>query len=67
MPVLVYRKHFPHDGSAAPEQGRCPDYSSLSPPSQSEKNVNTEAVSSNCAALASLVCVRSMQCCTPRI
>ena len=67
VPVLVYRKHFPHDGSIVPEQRRCPDCSSLPPPSLTEKNVNTEAVSSNCAVLAFLVCVRSLQCCTPRI
>jgi hypothetical protein len=67
VPVLVYRKHFPHNRSMAPEQGRCPNCSSLSPPSWSERNVDTQVVSTNCAVLAFLVCVRSMQCCTPRI
>ena len=61
------QKTFSHDGSVAPEQGRCLDCSSLSPPSQSEKKCQTEAVSTNCAVLAFLVCVRSLQCCTPRI
>ena len=67
VPALLYRKHFPHDDSVAPEQGRCPECSSLSPPSQSERKINADVVSTNCAVLAFLVCVRSLQCCTPRI
>ena len=54
VPALLYRKHFPHDGSAAPEQGRCPDYSSLSPPSQSEKNSNNGQSPTTMAAFLTL-------------